>query len=345
MMNRTFARLLDVAYANGGGLAQVRRRRALALLHGRGPRGAGLRRGLRDARRRCARSGGRRPRSGPVTLKMHVGIHSGTLRLLPRRQLAPRADADRARASTRTVEMEAARRGRRDPRQRRDRRDAARAALFGDAKEGGRLLKAPPGRGRRARAAAAARRARPRALRAAADPRATSRTATPSPSTGRPPSHSSTSAASTSCSPREGPDELAEALDELVSTGQRVADEHGVTFLESDIDARRRQDDPGRRRAADRGRATRSGCFAPLRGDRRRARAPAAPDRRQPRPRLRGRGRRASSGAPTRSSAMTAALAARLMGKAQPGQMLDDAATSSSARARPSTRRSSSRSS
>ena len=49
-------------------------------------------------------------------------------------------------------------------------------------------------------------------------------------------SRSSTSTAPTRCSSDEGPTALADALDELVGDVQAAADEHGVTFLGTDID-------------------------------------------------------------------------------------------------------------
>ena len=64
VMNRTFERAARRRLRLRRRAAQVRRRRAAPLLHGRGPRRPRLRRRLRDAHRAAPSSDSRRPRSG-----------------------------------------------------------------------------------------------------------------------------------------------------------------------------------------------------------------------------------------------------------------------------------------
>jgi class 3 adenylate cyclase/tetratricopeptide (TPR) repeat protein len=77
VMNRTFTHLLDVAYDNGGGLVKFGGDALLLLFTGendtaRAARAAfGMRKALRDL-------GPPKTSAGQVTLKMHVGIHTGT---------------------------------------------------------------------------------------------------------------------------------------------------------------------------------------------------------------------------------------------------------------------------
>ena len=232
MMNRTFERLLDVAYDAAAGCSSsaatrcscsspaTTTRRAPATP----PTGCG---------RRCVRSAtADLGRAGDAEDARRAST-AATLRLLPRRRVAPGAAADRARRE-RARSRWRRRRGRRDPRQRRTRRP--RCPTGSRRREGGgRLLL------RRRRAAAGIAAARRR--RGSTSPRASrpdppvSRTAAPSPSTGRPRSPSCTSAASTSCSRgrrRTAPPRARRARHAARSA---VADEHGVTFLETDIDA------------------------------------------------------------------------------------------------------------
>ena len=221
VMNLTFSRLLDVAYARRRGAAQVRRRRPPALLHGRGPRARGPATPPTACARRCASSGGPRPPPAPVTLRMHVGVHSDTFDFFlvgdsHRELLLTGPGRDQ------TVEME----GGAEAGEILVSDETAAALpdrLFGDEKEGGRLLKAPPGTGGELDAAPSARGPRPRRLRPAADPPASrgrqGRARAPAGlgrlralrRRGRPPRR------------ERGADELADALDELVTTAQRVA--------------------------------------------------------------------------------------------------------------------------
>ena len=154
-----------------------------------------------------------------------------------------------------------------------------------------------------------------------ADPPAPRGRATPSRSTARRSVAFVHFGGTTRCSPKKARRQLAEALDELVSRGTAAAEEHGVTVLERDIDADGGKIDPRRRRARRRRARTRSACCAPLRTIADAAlRAPAAHRRH------RGRVFAGEVGAPFRRTytilGKTAALAARLMGKAEPGQVL-----------------------
>ena len=126
------------------------------------------------------------------------------------------------------------------------------------------------------------------------------------------------------CSPSTAPNGLAAALDELVAGVQRVADEHGVTFLETDIDR-----DGGKiilvaGAPADRGRGR--GAHPPHRARDRRPGTTELPLRIGV---SRGRVFAGEVGAAFRRTytilGKTAALAARLMGKAKPGQVLTTA--------------------
>ena len=119
----------------------------------------------------------------------------------------------------------------------------------------------------------------------------------------------------------EGPDRVAEALDELVTGAQRVADEHGVTFLETDIDT------DGGKMILVAGAPSTAGEDEEriLRTARGIADLPTALPLRVGT--SRGRVFSGEVGARFRRTytilGKTAALAARLMGKAAPGQVLD----------------------
>jgi class 3 adenylate cyclase/tetratricopeptide (TPR) repeat protein len=232
VMNMVFARLLDVAYAVGGGLLKFGGDALLLFFSGdeHAARACDAAYGMRKALRELGRP---QTSVGPVALKMHVGIHSDTFDFFligdSHRELLLTGPG-----VTRTVEMEA----------------GAEAGeilvsdettamlpdrLFGDEKEGGRLLKSPPG------VAGALEPLPPMEgldlsicvpvpiRRQLADGKAE-------------PEHRQASVAFVHFGgvddllAERGPEELADALEDLVVTAQRVADEHGVTFLESDID-------------------------------------------------------------------------------------------------------------
>ena len=232
VMNLVFARLLDVAYAVGGGLLKFGGDALLLFFSGdeHAARACDAAYGMRKALRELGRP---QTSVGPVALKMHVGIHSDTFDFFlvgdSHRELLLTGPG-----VTRTVEMEA----------------GAEAGeilvsdetvgslperLFGEAKDGGRLLKSPP------EAGGALEPLPPLEgldlsifvpapiRRQLADGKAE-------------PEHRQASVAFVHFGgvddllAERGPEELADALEDLVVTAQQVADEHGVTFLETDID-------------------------------------------------------------------------------------------------------------
>lgn len=106
VMNRTFAALLDVAYAQGGGLLKFGGDALLLLYDGEdhAPRAARAAFEMRSTLRAIGRP---RTSVGAVQLKMHAGIHSGPFQFFlvgeSHRELLVTGPA-----ATRTVEMEAA---------------------------------------------------------------------------------------------------------------------------------------------------------------------------------------------------------------------------------------------
>jgi class 3 adenylate cyclase/tetratricopeptide (TPR) repeat protein len=106
VMNATFAALLDVAYAEGGGLLKFGGDALLLLFDGEdhGPRAARAAFAMRSTLRTVGRP---RTSAGTVTLRMHAGIHSGRFQFFligeSHRELLVTGPA-----ATRTVEMEAA---------------------------------------------------------------------------------------------------------------------------------------------------------------------------------------------------------------------------------------------
>jgi class 3 adenylate cyclase/tetratricopeptide (TPR) repeat protein len=232
VMNFVFARLLDVAYAHGGGLLKFGGDALLLFFSGDEhatnacDAAFGMRKALRDL-------GKPETSVGPVTLKMHVGVHSDVFDFF----LVGESHRELLLAGsgvTTTVEMEG----------------GAEAGeilvsepttaglpeqLFGEQKEGGRLLKTAPG--------------------APAEPAPTPPLegidigrCVPAPvrkhlEGGRSePEHRQASVAFVHVGgvdallAEEGPDATAEAFEEIVVSAQRIAEEHGVTFLETDID-------------------------------------------------------------------------------------------------------------
>ena len=232
VMNRTFERLLDVAYAFGGGLLKFGGDALLLFFTGEdhAPRACDAAYGMRTALRELGQP---QTSVGPVTLKMHVGIHADTFDFFlvgeSHRELLLTGPG-----VTRTVEMESGAEAGEILVS-----DETAASLperiLGEAKEGGRLLKSPAGatggleplpplEGLDLAACV------PAAIRrVVADGRAESE-------------HRQASVAFVhfggidALLDEEGVEQVAAALDELVTGAQRIADEHGVTFLETDID-------------------------------------------------------------------------------------------------------------
>lgn len=316
VMNLTFSRLLDVAYAVGGGLLKFGGDALLLFFMGEdhAARACEAAYGMRKALRELGRP---QTSVGPVALKMHVGIHSDTFDFFlvgdSHRELLLTGTG-----VTRTVEMEG---GAAAGEILVSEETAATlpARLFGEEKEGGRLLKSPPGVGGELE---------PLPPLDGLDLGA----CVPPPirrhlEAGNPePEHRQASVAFVHFGgvddllAQRGPDALADALDELVTTAQRVADEHGVSFLETDIDK-----DGGKLILV-------AGAPQTAGEDEERilraARAIADADMRLPL-RIgvsRGRVFAGEVGAQFRRTytilGTTAALAARLMGKAAPGQLL-----------------------
>ncbi|MBA3348174.1 MAG: AAA family ATPase [Actinobacteria bacterium] len=232
VMNGVFSSLLDDAYAYGGGLLKFGGDALLLLYEGEehAPRAV---RAAHKMRRTLRELGHPRTSAGTVRLRMHVGIHSGTLHFFlvgdSHRELLVAGPG-----ATRTVEMEAA-------------SEAGdilvspeTAALLeprslGQQKGGGILLKAAP---------TAEVRLEPlpdvSAIPiAAAVPARVRSELTVGPLEGE---HRQAAIGFLRFSgidaliAERGPAATAEALDQLVRTVQAAADEHEVTFLESDID-------------------------------------------------------------------------------------------------------------
>jgi class 3 adenylate cyclase/tetratricopeptide (TPR) repeat protein len=233
VMNRTFERLLDVAYGAGGGLLKFGGDALLLFFTGEenAARACDAAWGMRTALRELGRP---QTSVGPVTLRMHVGIHADTFDFFlvgdSHRELLLTGPG-----VTRTVEMESGAEAGEILVS-----DETAAMLpkevLGESKAGGRLLQASPGvKGGLAplpplEGLDLAHCVPSQVRRVVEDGKAESE-------------HRQASVAFVHFGgvddllAAEGPERVAEALDELVTGAQRVADEHGVTFLETDIDA------------------------------------------------------------------------------------------------------------
>ncbi|MEX2646888.1 MAG: AAA family ATPase [Gaiellaceae bacterium] len=229
VMNATFARLLEVAYAFGGGLLKFGGDALLLFFdgHGHQTRATAAVFGLRSTLDEIGRP---ETSAGPVELRMHVGVHSGTFRFFlvgeTHRELIVAGPS-----ATQTVAMEAAA----EPGEILVSAGTAAALpphVLGEPKEDGFLLAAPPPAETRLEPLPDVEKlelerfvpAEVRAHVAAAAAEAEHRAAT------------------VAFLHAGGLDDLeaedaAEALDSLVRTVQRAADAHGVCFLETDIDA------------------------------------------------------------------------------------------------------------
>lgn len=232
VMNFVFARLLDVAYAHGGGLLKFGGDALLLFFSGEEhakhacDASFGMRKALREL-------GKPQTSVGPVTLKMHVGVHSDVFDFF----LVGESHRELLLAGsgvTTTVEMEGGAEAGEilvsEPTA-----TGLPSRIFGEPREGGRLLKAAPG--------------------APAEPAPTPPLegidigrCVPAPvrkhlEGGRSePEHRQASVAFVHVGGVDallagrGADEVAEAFEEIVVSAQRIAAEHGVTFLETDID-------------------------------------------------------------------------------------------------------------
>ena len=233
VMNATFSALLDVAYREGGGLLKFGGD-ALLLLYG-GPEHAARAARACFGMRRVLRTVGRpRTSAGAIQLRMHAGVHSGTFQFFlvgdSHRELLVTGPA-----ATRTVEMEATSEAGEivvSP----ETAALLDEAVLGDAKGEGRLLVGEPqATGEMVPApdvdGIPLELAIPAPLR--------SQLLDVGPLEGE---HRNGAIAFVRFSgideiiATEGPDAAADALDALVRAIQAASDEHGVTFLESDVD-------------------------------------------------------------------------------------------------------------
>lgn len=232
-MNRVFALLLDVGYASGGGLLKFGGDALLLFFNGPDHAGRacdaayGMRRALADL-------GPLQTSAGPVALRMHVGIHSDSYDFFlvgeSHRELLVTGPG-----VTRTVEME----GGAEAGEILVSEETAATLppeLFGAPKSGGRLLASPP------------------AVSGEVAPLPPFDDVDVGPCVPRPvrrhleggesePEHRQASVGFVHFGGVDAllaasrPEEAAAVLEELVVAAQRTAEEHGVTFLETDIDA------------------------------------------------------------------------------------------------------------
>jgi class 3 adenylate cyclase/tetratricopeptide (TPR) repeat protein len=233
VMNGVFARLLEVAYGSGGGLLKFGGDALLLFFSGEGHalRACDAAYGMRDTLREVGRP---QTSAGRVTLKMHVGIHADAYEFFlvgeSHRELLLTGPG-----VTTTVAMESgAEAG--EILVSEGTAAALPPELFGEARNGGRLLETAPGGP-----------AEPAPLPplegvgiAACIPEPVRRHL----EGGRAePEHRQASVGFVHVGgvdallAAQGPESVAAALEELVVSAQRTADEHGVTFLESDIDS------------------------------------------------------------------------------------------------------------
>jgi class 3 adenylate cyclase/tetratricopeptide (TPR) repeat protein len=233
VMNATFAALLDVAYAEGGGLLKFGGDALLLLYDGDDHAARAARAAFRM--RSTLRAVGRpRTSAGAVTLRMHAGLNSGRFQFFllgsSHRELLVTGPA-----ATRTVEMEAASEAGEilvSP----ETAAAIDPSTLGDEKGPGRLLTAAPDV-RGSLAALPTADGIPLELAVPAPLRA--QLLEVGPLEGE---HRNVAIAFVRYSgvdeiiASEGAASAAEALDVLVRTIQGAADAHGVTFLESDVD-------------------------------------------------------------------------------------------------------------
>ncbi len=320
VMNRTFTHLLDVAYENGGGLVKFGGDALLLLFTGEDDT-ARAARAAYGMRRELRRLGPPETSAGNVTLRMHVGIHTGTFHFFlvgdTHRELIVTGPA-----ATEAVGLE-------------------------DASEAGEILVSPAAAERLPRSAIGERKGPGFLLKS----EIALKDVEPAPP---PPLPNIADLAIGSCVPapirehlsagpaepehrqatiafvhfdgtdglieREGPEAAAEALAELVTTAQREAAAHEICVFESDIDA-----DGGKivlvagvpqTAGGDEERMLRALCNIS-----------AAPLKLPVRVGVhRGRVFAGEVGAPFRRTytilGETAAIAARLMAKAEPGQVI-----------------------
>jgi class 3 adenylate cyclase/tetratricopeptide (TPR) repeat protein len=319
VMNGVFARLLDVAYASGGGLLKFGGDALLVFFSGdeHAARACDAAFGMRAA---LVELGGLQTSVGPVLLKMHVGIHSDSYDFFligeSHRELLVIG-----KGVTRTVQMES---GAEAGEILVSEETAATlpAGLFSEPKSGGLLLAQPP----EVEAEVAPLPPFVGAGVAGCVPGPVRRHLEAGESE---PEHRQVSVGFLHVGGIDAllessePEAVADVLEELVVSAQRTADEHGVTFLETDIDADGAKAifvaGAPQTEGEDEERLLRTLIGISGGTDRLPLRMGAS----------RGRVFAGEVGAPFRRTytilGKTAALAARLMAKAQPGQVLTTA--------------------
>jgi predicted ATPase/class 3 adenylate cyclase len=233
VMNATFAALLGVAYAQGGGLLKFGGDALLLLYDGEdhAPRAA---RAAFEMRRTLRAIGRPRTSAGAVQLKMHAGLHSGRFQFFlvgdSHRELLITGPA-----ASRTVEMEAASEAG-EILVSAETASALEAETLDDERGDGRLLRAAPAV-RGAVAPLPPVEGIPLEVAVPAPLRAQLLEIGPLEGEHR---HASIAFVRFSGTDEiiatEGPEAAGDALDALVRAVQTAAEEHGVTFLESDID-------------------------------------------------------------------------------------------------------------
>ena len=233
VMNATFAALLAVAYAQGGGLLKFGGDALLLLYEGAEHAGRAARAAF-EMRRTLRAIGRPRTSAGAVQLKMHAGLHSGRFQFFlvgeSHRELLITGPA-----ATRTVEMEATSEAG-EILVSAETASALAADTLAEEKGEGRLLRAAP------------------EIRGSVEPLPavegiTLEVAVPAPLRAQlleigplEGEHRHASIAFVRFSgtdeiiATEGPEAASDALDALVRAVQAAAEEHRVTFLESDID-------------------------------------------------------------------------------------------------------------
>ena len=233
VMNATFAALLAVAYAQGGGLLKFGGDALLLLYDGEGHAQRAARAAF-EMRRTLRAIGRPRTSAGAVQLKMHAGLHSGRFQFFlvgeSHRELLITGPA-----ATRTVEMEASSEAGEilvSPAT----ASVLEAETLGDEKGDGRLLRAAP-EVRGTVAPLPPVEGIPLEVAVPAPLRAQLLEIGPLEGEHR---HASIGFVQFSGTDEliatEGPEAAADALDALVRSVQAAAEDHRVTFLESDID-------------------------------------------------------------------------------------------------------------
>jgi class 3 adenylate cyclase/tetratricopeptide (TPR) repeat protein len=233
VMNATFAALLGVAYAHGGGLLKFGGD-ALLLLYDGDEHGRRAARAAFEMRRTLRAIGRPRTSAGAIQLKMHAGLHSGRFQFFlvgdSHRELLIAGPA-----ATRTVEMEATSEAG-EILVSTETASLLDADTVAEEKGTGRLLRsAPEVRGSVAPLPAID--GIPLEVAVPAPLRAQLLEIGPLEGEHR---HAAIAfirfAGTDEIIETEGPEAAADALDALVRAVQTAADEHRVTFLESDID-------------------------------------------------------------------------------------------------------------